>query len=432
MHPKLITRSPSALQAPTENSVTLLDELARDGARRMIIEALRLEAADYIERCRSFRDDRGRAMVTGNGKARERSVTLGCGTIHVEAPRVRDEREGQRFTSEILPPYLRKSAKVENLIPILYLKGLSTGDFQSALVGLLGEDMTAGLSPSAVVVLKKSWEREYGDWKKRPIPERFAYVYADGIHVSVRLGEDKKLCLLVLIGVNERGEKRLLACEAGYRESKDSWSALLSDLVNRGMTAPVLAVGDGALGFWSALRDTEGFRSTREQRCWVHKIANVLNALPRRLQTTAKSRLHEMMKAPTLSDALVARKRFAKEFHEKYPKAVEKIEKDWTVLTAFFSLPAVHWVHLRTTNAIESTFSTVRLRTNVTRGAGSPLAASMMAFKLLQDAERTWNRVRGWAEVENVLNGVVYKDGVMIADQSPANREPLETLSAQA
>jgi putative transposase len=430
MHPKLITRSTSNSQAPSENTISLLDEIARSGARRMIIEAIELEAEDYIEKCRSFRKENGHAQVTGNGRAVQRSVTLGCGTIQVRAPRVRDEREGKRFMSEILPPYLRKSAKVENLIPLLYLKGLSTGDFQSALVGLLGEDTTAGLSPSAIVALKKSWEREYGDWKKQPIAERFAYVYADGIHVTVRLGEDKKLCLLVLIGVNEKGEKRLLACEAGYRESKDSWAALLSDLVKRGMNAPVLAVGDGALGFWAALRDTDGFRTTREQRCWVHKIANVLNVLPKRLQPIAKSRLHEMMKAPTLSDANIARKRFAKEFHEKYPKAVEKIEKDWAVLTTFFSLPAIHWVHLRTTNAIESTFATVRLRTNVTRGAGSPVAASMMAFKLLQDAERTWNRVRGWAEVEKVLNGVVYKDGIMIADEPSTNRDQPEAPAA--
>ena len=430
MHPKLITRSVSNPQVPSENTVSLIDELARDGARRMILEAIQLEAEDYIEKCRVFRDERGRALVTRNGKARERSVTLGCGTIHVQMPRVRDDRDGKQFTSEILPPYMRKSAKVENLLPILYLKGLSTGDFQSALGGLLGEDATAGLSASAIVALKKSWEREYGEWKLRPITERFAYVYADGIHVSVRLGEDRKLCLLVLIGVAENGEKRLLACEAGYRESRDSWAALLSDLVLRGLTPPVLAVGDGALGFWAALRTTDGFQSTREQRCWVHKIANVLNDLPKRIQSVAKGQLHDIMKSATLSDAVIGRKRFAKEFHEKFPKAVDKLEKDWSELTAFFSLPAVHWVHLRTTNAIESTFATVRLRTNVTKGAGSPLAASMMAFKLLQDAERTWNRVRGFEEVKNVLNGFAYKDGVMIADASSTNRSQPEDPAA--
>ena len=430
MHPKLITRTASNPQAPSENSVTLLDEIAREGARRMLIEALHLESRAYIEKFRTERDEREQALVTSNGKARQRSVTLGCGTIHVEAPRVRDNREGQRFTSEILPPYLRKSAKVENLLPILYLKGLSTGDFQSALVGLLGEDTTAGLSPSAIVALKKSWEREYGEWKKRPITEKFAYVYADGIHVSVRLGEDKRLCLLVLIGVNETGEKRLLSVESGYRESKDSWSSILSDLVARGMAAPVLAVGDGALGFWAALRSTVGFETTREQRCWVHKIANILNTLPKRLQPIAKGQLHEIMRSATIADAVLGRKKFAKDFHAKYPKGVEKLEKDWKELTAFFTLPAVHWVHLRTTNAIESTFATVRLRTNVTRGAGSPVAAAMMAFKLLQDAERTWNRVRGYEEVKNVLNGVVYKDGVMITENVTSTRYQPEAPAA--
>lgn len=430
MHPKLITRTAPNPQAPSENSVSMLDEIAREGARRMLIEALHLESRAYIEKFRSERGDDGRALVSGNGKAQQRSVTLGCGTVHVEAPRVRDERDGKRFTSEILPPYLRKSAKVENLLPILYLKGLSTGDFQSALVGLLGEDTTAGLSPSAIVVLKKAWEREYGEWKKRPITEKFAYVYADGIHVTVRLGEDKRLCLLVLIGVNENGEKRLLSVESGYRESKDSWGSILSDLVQRGMNAPVLAVGDGALGFWAALRSTDGLQSTREQRCWVHKIANILNDLPKRQQPVAKSQLHEIMKSSTLADAVLGRKKFAKEFHAKYPKAVEKLEKDWKELTAFFTLPAVHWLHIRTTNAIESTFSTVRLRTNVTRGAGSPVAAAMMAFKLLQDAERTWNRVRGYEEVKNVLNGVVYKDGVMITENASSTRYQPEAPAA--
>lgn len=427
MHPKLITRS--QVQVQSVNSISLIDELARDGARRIIAEALELEARAHIEKYRSLRDERGCALVTGNGKARERSVTLGCGTIQIRAPRVRDKREGEKFSSEILPPYLRKSAKIENLLPVLYLKGLSTGDFRSALAGLLGEDSTAGLSPSAIVALKKSWEREYQQWKLQSLTERFAYVFADGIHVSVRLGEDKKLCLLVLIGVAENGEKRLLACETGYRESKDSWSALLSDLVRRGLRAPVLAIGDGALGFWAALRDVDGFKSTREQRCWVHKIRNVLDCVPKRLQGIAKSRLHEMMKAPTLADALIARKRFAKEFHEKYPKAVEKIEKDWKELTAFFSLPALHWTHLRTTNAIESTFATVRLRTNVTRGAGSPLAASMMAFKLLKDAEKNWNRIRGFELVKSVLDGVAYKDGVMLL-AAPSTRSNTEAPAA--
>lgn len=430
MHPKLITANVRASQVPSESSRSLLDELAREGARRMLVEALRLEAADYIEECRRTRGEDGRALVVGNGKARTRSLTLGCGTIQLEAPRIRDKRPGQRFTSSILPPYLRKSPKVENLLPILYLKGLSTGDFQSALEGLLGEDATTGLSPSAIVALKRAWEREHEQWTKRAITERFVYLFADGIHVSVRLGEDRKLCLLVLIGVNERGEKKLLAVDAGFRESTDSWKAVLSDLVRRGLQAPVLAIGDGALGFWGALRECDAFRTTREQRCWFHKMGNVLNALPGRLQGIAKKQLREMMTAPTLADAVTARKRFAHDYHAKYPKAVEKLEKDWTELTAFFSLPALHWQHVRTTNAIESTFATVRLRTNVTKGAGSITAAKTMAFKLLQDAERTWNRIRGFEEIESVLNGVAYANGVVVAGQGSSNRHRPEAPAA--
>lgn len=433
MHPKLITATARHSQVPSsspETTRSLLDELAREGARRMLAEALRLEASDYIETHRGIRDEDGRALVVGHGKARPRQVTLGSGTVELSAPRVRDRRPGHRFTSAILPPYLRRSPKVENLLPILYLKGLSSGDFRSALSEFLGEEATAGLSASAIVALKRVWEREYAEWTKRAITERFVYLFADGIHVSVRLGEDKKLCLLVLIGVNERGEKKLLAVEAGFRESKDSWRAVLSDLAARGLQAPVLAIGDGALGFWAALRECDAYRTTREQRCWFHKMSNVLNALPERLQGAGKKLLRDMMTAPTLSDAVIAKERFSREFHAKYPKAVEKIEKDWAELTTFFSLPALHWQHIRTTNAIESTFSTVRLRTNVTKGAGSLVAAKTMAFKLLQDAEKGWNRIRGYGEIGNVLNGVAYVNGVMVAGQASSNRHGSEAPAA--
>jgi transposase-like protein len=417
MHPKLIIATARQSQAQASpNTDSLLDEIARQGARRMLLEALKLEADDYVEQARGLRDEDGLALVVRNGKAKPRQVTVGCGTLEVEAPRVRDRREDNRFTSAILPPYLRRSPTVERLLPILYLKGLSTSDFQSALVGLLGEDATAGLSPSVIVSLKRVWEREHEEWKTRAITERFAYVFADGIHLSIRLGEDTRMCLLVLIGVAENGEKKLLAVEAGYRESADSWKAIMNSLTRRGLKAPVLAVGDGALGFWAALRECDGWRGTREQRCWVHKIANVLNDLPKRLQPMAKSKLHEIMKSATLRDAVQSKRDFVHEFHAKYPKAVEKLEKDWKELTAFFSLPALHWQSLRTTNVIESTFATVRLRTNVTKGAGSLKAAESMAFKLLQDAEKSWNRIRGFAELTNVLNGVAYVDGVMIAE----------------
>jgi transposase-like protein len=399
-----------------------LDEIAREGARRMLIDALQAEVTDYIDQHKDLRDEEGHRLVVRHGKAQARTLTVGAGTIGLQAPRVKDRRPGERFTSQILPAYMRKSPKVENLLPVLYLKGLSTSDFKSALTEFFGEG-TLGLSASSIVSLKRSWEADFKAWKKKTITDRYVYLFADGVHVSVRLGEDKKLCLLVLIGVAENGEKHLLAVEPGYRESKDSWGTVLRDLRDRGLKAPVLAVGDGALGFWAALRETGGFERTREQRCWLHKMGNILNDLPKRVQPRAKELLREIMYAESLSAANQAKRKFLSEVHQKYPKAASKLEKDWTELTAFFTLPATHWTHLRTTNPIESTFSTVRLRTNVTRGAGSPVAAATMAFKLLQDAEKTWNRIRGYDEIENVLKGVVYVNGAVVPGNSSTHQE---------
>jgi putative transposase len=407
---------------PEEVRLTL-DEIARQGALQMLMKALQAEVSEYIDCHQDLRDGEGHRLVVRNGKAQSRNLTFGSGTVDLCAPRVKDRREGQKFSSMILPAYMRKSPKVENLLPVLYLKGLSTGDFKSALTELLGEGVT-GLSPSSIVALKKSWEKDFSAWKKRKITDRYVYLFADGVHVSVRLGEDKRLCLLVLIGVAENGEKHLLACEPGYRESKDSWSGVLRDLKDRGLKAPVLAVGDGALGFWRALRETDGFESTREQRCWIHKMGNILNDLPKRVQPRAKGMLREMMYSETLSTATQTKKKFLDLFHAKFPKAVEKLEKDWDVLTAFFTLPALHWTHLRTTNPIESTFATVRLRTNVTRGAGSPAAAATMAFKLLLDAEKSWNRIRGHEEIKDVLAGLAYVNGVVVPERSTHQEAP--------
>lgn len=394
-----------------------LDEIAREGARRMLVQALNLEVEDYIEKFKDEVGENGRRLVVKNGVGRPRSVTMGSGHVEVSAPRIDDQRDGEKFTSMILPPYLRKSPKVESLLPALYLKGLSTNNFKGVLSDLLGEG-TLGLSPASIVKLKKVWEEEFKVWSKRKITKEYIYVWADGVNVEIRLGEDEKLCLLVMIGVTEDGRKELLAVEGGYRESKESWLGVMRSLVARGLKAPKLACGDGALGFWAALRTCDGFKETKEQRCWVHKIANVLDKLPKRLQPKAKELLHEIMKAENKVAAKKDLDFFEKSYAEKYPKAVECLVKDWKVLTNYFDFPASHWIHLRTTNPIESSFATVKLRTKVTKGAGSKLAAEMMTFKLLKECEKKWRKINGVAEIKYLLEGLDYKDGIMVPRNS--------------
>jgi putative transposase len=403
-----------------EGIAVSLDELAREGARRMIATALEAEVADYIERFAEERDADGKRLVVRNGRARERKLTVGSGTVAVRAPRVNDKRvdeqtgERQKFSSRILPAYARRSPKVNDVLPVLYLRGLSTGDFRPALEQLLGQD-AAGLSPSTISRLCKDWEAEHERFRTRSLRfHRYAYLFVDGIHVAVRLGEDDRLCLLVVIGVREDGVKELLAVEDGYRESTESWASVMRDLKERGLNQPRLVVGDGALGTWSALRDV--FPGARRQACWVHKIARVLDALPKRLQPTAKTLLHEIMEAPSLSEARRARERFRSEFDAKYPKAVAKLDKDWQHLTAFYDFPAEHWRHLRTSNAIESSFATVKLRTRVTKGAGSKKAALAMAYKLLDAAQERWRRFNGHELVADVLAGAQFKDGIRVTE----------------
>jgi transposase-like protein len=393
-----------------------LDSLVRDGAKQMLLMALQMEVDEYVSRHREVVDDRGHRLVVKNGVGQTRTITVGSGSIDVRAPRVDDRRDGKKFLSSILPPYLRKSPKVESLLPLLYLKGLSTNDFKSALAEFLGEG-TLGLSPASIVKLKKQWDEEYESWSRRKITKRYVYIWADGVNVSIRLGEDKKICLLVVLGATEDGDKEVLAVHPGYRESAESWSVVLRSLIDRGMTAPLLAIGDGALGFWKALRGSEGFEKTEEQRCWVHKIANVLDKLPKRIQIDAKKLLHDMMKANTEKDALSSRQSFEKLYNEKYPKAVECLTKNWSELITFFKYPALHWQHIRTTNPIESSFATVKLRTKVTKGAGSKDAATVMAFKLLQECQKKWRKLRGHAEIQNLLKGLAYKDGIMIPSE---------------
>ncbi len=392
----------------------------------MIAAALEAEVEQYVAAFAEAVDEHGHRLVVRNGRGQERKLTVGSGTVPVRAPRVNDKRiddHGQRekFSSRILPAYARRSPKVTDVLPVLYLHGLSTGDFGPALRDLLGED-ASGLSASSIQRLTESWQDEHAQFRRRELRfHRYAYVFVDGVNVKVRLGEDPKLCVLVVIGVREDGHKELLAVEDGYRESEDSWSAVFRDLKDRGMNEPKLCCGDGALGAWAALGNV--FPATAEQRCRVHKTANVLDALPKRLQPRAKTLLHEMAEAPSRADALNARQKFAAEFDAKYPKSVAKLEKDWEQLTAFYAFPAEHWRHLRTTNPIESSFATVKLRTKVTKGAGSKKAALAMAFKLLDAAQGRWRRFNGHELVVDVLNDVQFKDGIKVTDDNTATQD---------
>ncbi len=403
-----------------EEITIALDELAREGARRMIAAALRAEADEYVERFSDERDEDGHRVVVRNGRAQERRVTVGSGTIPIRAPRVNDKRvdeetgERKRFSSRILPAYARRSPKVGEVIPILYLRGLSTGDFKPALEQLLGED-ASGLSATTIARMCKEWEEHHERFRKRHLGfSRYAYLFMDGIHVSVRLGEDAKVCLLIVIGVREDGEKELLAVEDGYRESTESWAGVLRDMKRRGLNEPRLVVGDGALGAWAALRDV--YPGAGEQRCWFHASGNIIDCLPKRLHSRAKGLLSDIVEAPTRKDAKATLEVFREEYGAKYPKALAKLDRDWTQLTAFYDYPAEHWRHLRTTNPIESAFATVRLRTRVTKGAGSKTAALAMAYKLLATAQERWRRFNGHHLVADVLDGVKFKDGIKVTD----------------
>lgn len=403
-----------------------LDDLAREGARQMLVAALDAEVASYLERHRDQRDDRGHALVVRNGRAQPRQVTVGSGTVEVTAPRVNDRRvdadgNRQRFTSAILPPYMRRSPKVAEVLPILYLRGLSTGDFQEALKALLGEE-AAGLSPSNISKLLSGWVDEYQRFRTRDLSDRdYVYIWADGVHFNIRL-EEERLCTLVIMGVRPDGTKELIAIEDGFRESTESWAAVLRDLKRRGMRAPELAIGDGALGFWAAVRDV--WPDTREQRDWVHRIANVLDKLPKRLQPKAKAALQEIMKAESRASAEKDIETFREEYGAKYPKAVTTLTRDQDKLLTFFDFPAEHWVHIRTSNPIESAFATVRLRQRVTKGAGSRQRGLTMAFKLLEMAQLRWRRLNGAALLPLVRAGVQFNDGVQLErdDQTEAEQ----------
>ena len=386
----------------------------------MLVSALDAEVAEYVAGHRSDRDEEGRALVVRNGKARPRKVTLGAGTVAVTAPRVNDRRVREQFTSKILPPYMRRSPKVSEVLPVLYLRGLSTGDFREALPILLGDD-ASGLSPTTITRLTAAWEGEYRAFRQRDLRDReYVYVWVDGIHFNIRLEADR-LCTLVMLGARADGTKELIAVEDGYRESTESWLAVLRDLQRRGMRAPVLAIGDGALGFWAAVREV--WPATRQQRDWVHRVANVLDKLPKRLQPAAKRVLREMMYAESRAEAEALVERFASVYAAKYPKAVASLTRDQAHLYSHFDFPAEHWKHIRSTNVIESAFATVRLRQRVTKGAGSRSKGLTMAFKLLEMAQQRWRKLNAPELLPLVLAGEQFKDGIQETDKENTDRK---------
>ena len=394
-----------------ETTQSSLEEMLKEGARRMLQTALEMEVSAYIDGCKDQHTAAGHQAVVRNGHHRERTLVTGVGPVPVRQPRVQDRRVDQQFTSAILPPYLRRTPSIDALIPALYLKGVSTSQFPEALSAILGEGVS-GLSSANIVRLKAIWEEEYLRWQKRDLrTKHYVYIWVDGIYFNVRLTPDRP-CVLVVIGATPDGRKELIAIEDGERESMLSWQAVLQDLKARGLTqAPAVAIGDGALGFWAALR--EEYPATKEQRCWVHKTANVLDKLPKSQQPKAKEMIHQMYGADTQEEALDQYAQFIRLFEAKYPKACECLSKDKDALFTFYNFPAHHWRHLRTTNPIESTFGTVRHRTRQTKGCGSRKATLMMVYKLATEAEKKWQRLHGCKWLAKVVEGVAFVDGVM-------------------
>ena len=393
-----------------------LHALLRAGARELIAKAVEAELASFLESVAGQRLEDGRRAVVRNGYLPERRVQTGIGEVGVRVPKVRDRSGGgARFNSSLLPPYLKRARSVAELIPWLYLKGVSSGDYQEALSALLGEG-AKGLSANTVSRLKQQWSEQHRAWSGRALGDgRYVYWWADGVYSNVRL--DDRLCLLVIIGVTEHGHKELIAVEDGHRESEASWRELLTGLRERGLTqGPKLAVGDGALGFWKAL--SKVYPGTAHQRCWVHKTANVLNKLPKSMQPKVKAERHEIWMAATRGNAEQALDRTLKRFQAKYPQAMDCLSKDRDTLLAFYDYPAEHWVHIRTTNPIESTFATVRLRTERSRNCGSRDTTLAMVFKLLQSAQKRWKRIKGFGKLELVVNNVQFRNGEQVKDQS--------------
>lgn len=399
-----------------------LTDLLRSGARALIQQAVEAELQSFMNAYGHVTDLQGRRTVVRNGYLPEREIVTGIGNVTVKIPKVRDRSGGGiKFNSSLVPPYVRKAKRVEAALPWLYLRGISTGDMQEALSVLLGSE-AKGLSPAVVSRLKAQWGDDYQAWTQRNLSnERYVYVWADGIYSTLR-GEDDRLCLLVIIGVNEHGEKRLLALSDGYRESKASWLSVLQDLQARGLKdAPKLATGDGALGFWAALN--EAWPTTQHQRCWVHKTANVLAALPDSIQAKAKAGLKDIWMAETKAQATKAFDRFTRDFEAKYPKASNSLEKDRESLLAFYDFPAEHWVHIRTTNPIESSFATIRHRTSRTKNCVSRSTLLGLVFELALTAEKSWRKIRGFKQLPEVIQGIRFQDGIAVIVESDNKHE---------
>jgi len=400
---------------PTGFSPDPLTDVLREGARELLATAVQAEVSDFLATHKHLLDDEGRQRLVRHGFLPEREVITGIGKVAVKVPRVRDrgaDKDGAkiRFSSSLIPPYLRKSKSVEELLPWLYLKGISTGDFSEALAALVGPD-AEGLSSSTITRLKADWWKEYESWRKRDLTgKRYVYFWADGVYFTPRLDDDRQ-CLLVIIGANEYGDKDVLAIMDGFRENADSWREVLRSLKKRGLTiAPDLATGDGALGFWTALRDV--YPTTREQRCWVHKTANILAAMPRSLQAKAKAGLQDIWMAETKDEAIAAFDAFVETYGVKYQRAVKKLTKDKDALLTFYDFPAEHWKHIRTTNPIESVFATVRNRTRKTKGCLNRKTALAMVYKLMMSAREKWRKLNSPNRLPEVIQGVEFKDGL--------------------
>lgn len=390
---------------------SLIDSIARKGAEKLLALALEREVEEHIAKYTNVVDEQGNRLVVRNGYCQEREILSGAGRLKVHQPRVNDKRDGEKFTSAILPPYMRKTPTIEKLIPALYLKGISTSQFKSALEAILGMNCS-GLSSSTISDMMRIWQDEFEVWNRRDLTgKKYAYIWADGVHLKIRLGNEPKASLLVVMGATDEGKKELLGIYSGFRESIESWAELLRDFKERGLEEhPRLAVGDGALGFWGALGEV--FPKTVHQRCWVHKTSNILDKMPKCVQDAAKSSIHNIYMADTKANALLAYDGFITKFEDKYPKAVACLEKSKEELLAFYDFPAKHWRHIRSTNIIESTFATLRHRTRQTKGAGTRKAAEAMAWKLCLEAEKHWKKLNGSNLVMKLFQNVTFKDGI--------------------